>query len=1117
MRTPGAGGLEVHIGAPIQYESERSTLREIERLLLADGRRGLAFANFTVASHQIDLVVVLEGLVLVIEAKSRTGAVRGGANGAWQARLATGEWRDFANPYLQARDAVFEFKDAMVAFCRHGVSFVSAALVFAPAIPRGSSAFHGDGAVSVIGHDGLPALLGKGGVNAWSDDQWRGFTKHLSLTGVDSVAAACDVELVEAEARVRQYAAMFCRTYEDCAKLVPFSCAMNGKTILSSDVTNVLCEEGGAILLRGPTGCGKSLLAVASGLAFVRRGGVALVVQAKEFDGNVKDLLDREAGLLGAVSAARVLRDSRLLGKPILFVVDGYNECAEDCRGLLTRAIGALVRKYEAQLVVTSRIPLVRGDFLELRKIDVPRPTMATKAAIAEQACGGGTMPVGVEDLLAAVSSGLEARLLGELGGRTGPGGSRYALFDAYARKRLGESAGECIRILSLVAAWLCERLAFSMSVRDLDRLIDANGAGPSTRRLIVERELLALRGDWASFSHEMFFDAFAAEAVVRQAKGEPKSIVKALAEPLHAQRGDLVIGAIDDQQLLERVLPGLADYVSVKACLTGRCGSAAQVWAEEHCRNLWTRVGEEARRVRFRIEGEKAKFVEFDKESLNWWNSCDRAFFAVLPELMGDGLYLDEALDAVAVLDGRIGEEWIRLREEVGIGHGNSRSELFQLAFVHPGRSRVAPGISTVCASIGNGMFLARGGSFGSRDDAAVEGIRRILLGSELSAGQLYLLLHLCRGAEVPASFLTRTIETSWRAAPYHLRLALLDCAGLYCGGDDTDRAELIERLEGLLEGSNPFLGSIVVEALQRLGALDEDARAHRAVVWQNVGDCLARLDDPERQVEAWRIYSSQFDHPYSEAYWTIVSGLDADDRKALLDMAARGASDSAFWLGPLLLELASLGDQGVGDSIARWTVPPPEDNRTLPQSDIHVFVAAHVSLARLGCALPENRELGENPSVRALAACGAILYWSNRIDLDEEEVQRGCAEGLRILTRDARDAALDVIRECESVSREGFDLLPGDVPVEHSIVERFPAEAAGLCRDALLEPDRQLGYFRYFSRFERDRVLAFAIEVLKHHGGGRDRAVLQTYARTEEYVRGAMRALKTIEERQA
>ena len=84
MSRVGAYGAEIHIGEPIQYESERSTLKEIERLLVADKRRAVVFANFTVDSRQIDLVIVLESLVPVIEAKGRTRPVRGRANGPWQ-------------------------------------------------------------------------------------------------------------------------------------------------------------------------------------------------------------------------------------------------------------------------------------------------------------------------------------------------------------------------------------------------------------------------------------------------------------------------------------------------------------------------------------------------------------------------------------------------------------------------------------------------------------------------------------------------------------------------------------------------------------------------------------------------------------------------------------------------------------------------------------------------------------------------------------------------------------------------------------------------------------------------------------------------------------------------
>ena len=78
------------------------------------------------------------------------------------------------------------------------------------------------------------------------------------------------------------------------------------------------------------------------------------------------------------------------------------------------------------------------------------------------------------------------------------------------------------------------ERLVFSMSVRDFDRVMDREGVSPMLRRLILEKRLLMHRGDRVSFPHEMFFDAFAAEAVVRQAEDRPKQILTALAAPLH-------------------------------------------------------------------------------------------------------------------------------------------------------------------------------------------------------------------------------------------------------------------------------------------------------------------------------------------------------------------------------------------------------------------------------------------------------------------------------------------------------------------------------------------------------------------------------------------------------
>ena len=1108
--------LEVRVGSLVEHESEHSVLREIERLLADDGRPAIVFANFEVESRQIDLLVALDGLVLVIEAKGFTRPVRGGENGPWRVHLSSGHWKEFQNPYLQALNAALAVKNTAGNFDGTDPPYVNAAVVFAPQIPSGSQAFPGNRKVAVIGQGGLRSELGKRTRAAWSVDRWSKFADHLGLTRASSVYAACDPGLAEAENRLRRYTAMFCRTYGDGDTLVPFPCESDGVTAPSSEVIAAVLGGPAGALLHGPSGCGKSMLASSSGVALSVRGGVTISLQAKDFVGGVKELVDREVRLLGARSGIQLINDARRLGRPILFIVDGYNECSRDRQRLLTRVIAALAYRYEAGILVTSQVPLARGSLLELQKFEVPAPSTEAKVAIAMHVVDGRGPSDAVESLLGAVSTGLEAKLVGEVGTTVAPGSSRYALFDAYARRRLGEAASDGIRLLSQVSAWLFERFSFSLSVRDFDRLMDGSGVTTELRRLVIDRDLLTLHGDRVSFPHEMFLDAFAAEAVVRQAGGSPGPVLKALAAPLHAARKDLVIGAIDDDSLLARLLPRLEDHASVSACLDGRCGSHAREWAEEQCRRLWVRLREEACNVRFRMQGEDPGYVDFEESSLAQWNRCDWAFLGVFPERIARGVHLEDALGIVGILDRKLADESLRLREETGLGRAKLRSELFEIAYVHPQRGSGAPGMSTICGQLNSGAVMARSGRFGGPDEAEAAGIRRGLAARDLSPGQIYLFLTLARGDGIPASFISRTIEAHWDSAPYHLRLSLMDAAAMRCTVEDyAERAELIEKLETVLDGCHPWFAWIVMEALKRLGALDDSAEEHRKVVLERIGSCLARPTDSECQDEAWSIYSAQFEHPYSDAYCEELAGLADREKKTLLEMASRSTKEGASFPGTLLLELASFGDRGVGESIARWTKPPPADNRTMPQSDIHAFVAAHIALGRLSYPLPVHRTAGGTPSERALKACGTILYWCNRVDLDEERRREACVPAVAVLTQHGDGAALDVLRECEDVWRDGWDLLPGDEPVVRSIVGLFPAEATAISRDALSEPMGQIGYFQTWSRFDRDRILAFGIRVLDSYGNRSDRSLLRHYAATPEFGAQAIAALKAIEER--
>ena len=934
----------------------------------------------------------------------------------------------------------------------------------------------------------------------------QGIKSALTKLGVARSDQRGDSTMAEAEALLRRYTEEFSRTYTSPNPLVPFTCRSDGEKISSEDVAHLVSEQRANILVRGPSGCGKTLLAAYAGLDFNRHGGIAITIPAKDYAGSLKTALNREACLLAAPSAAKLLNAARRLNRPILFVVDGYNECAEQRRSSLTRGVAALVRKYEACVLLTSQVLLARASLLALRTIDVPPATLETKIAIATHASGGNALPKEVEHLLRAISTGLEAKLVGEVGRQLSPGSSRYTLFSAFARTRLGDPARDGIRALSQVAAWLSDRIAFSLSVRDFDRLMDDKDVPHALSNLLQKKGLITLRGDRVSFAHEMFFNAFAAESVIRRAAGQVESVLLALATPQHAERKDFIVGAIDDDSFLEQVLERLEDSESVAACLAGSCGRRPQEWADARCLNLTKKLHEEACNIRFQICDQERWNIAFQKGSLTTYSSPEQAVLSAFPKLLAEGRYLDDILDIIEVLDQRIADESIRLREEARNRNIALRSGLFANSYVFP--SGTNPGITWLCSSLHGRFFL-------TTSDATTGGIQKNLAEDNLSPGQLYLLLMLSRGADITAPFLTRAIKTHWAAASYHLRLDLMDAAVMCSRASEADRTALIETIEALPEPRGWGISSSITDALKSLGAFEDSEREHRAVVREEIRQCIAHPNEGDSYAMAYRIYSAQFDHPFSGAYYEAVSDLSDHDRKTLLITAAKGAADFSFFLKLLLIDLDSLGDPNVGESVARWTALPPTDS-VMPEEAIAVFVVAHIALARLGYLLPDKQFTTDNPAAEALAACGTILYWNNRTDLDDNTKRDTCYQPLGVLARHGLGAALGVIRDCEYVGIQSVRRLFGDSPVEWSIVGRFPTEVAEVCRQALVQPVRQLGYFHNFSDYKKPENLKFAIDILAHHGNSTDIWLLRRFAADSILGTSAIAAVKTIEDQQ-
>jgi hypothetical protein len=1104
-------GLEIYIGAEIEHDSERSLLAEIDRVWSSDPCSAIVFANVTLGGRQIDAIAIRDDLVLVLEGKSYGRAVRGGPNGHWQVRMPSGDWRDCPNAWTQVLGEKNALRDAMQAFDGSMPNFYpEASVVFVPKIPLGSELMAGDFKASIVGGNDVGSRLREVHRNCWDLAKWRAFAAHHRLRKVTSLATALSPNLLLAESRLADYVQQFSWTYAaEADEFIESPCHVDNEQDFSPAVIDKIVNERTSVVVDGSSGCGKTLFAKKVGVTALREGGMPVYIRAHEFEGHLKPLLDREVGLLSSSSAAAILGAARQLNRHVLLVLDGYNECGVDRRGMLVRAIAALARRYAATVVVTSQIPLAHSDLLATKRVTIPLPSHELKRAIASKATGGRSYSLELEKLLASVASGLEAHLVGVVGSEMSAEASRFAIFDAFVRGRLGGHAREGVRALSLVAGWLTDRCTFGISIRDLDRLSLENSVPASVGLLLRERNLLIYRGDRVMFSHELFLNAFAAESVVRCAGGSVEKIVAAIDRPVHADASALIVGAIDDHGLLVRVLERLSSTGLLAACNSGFCGRAAREWVESRFPVLFAKMLDEIRGLKFRIAEDTWSNIATDTSAKSLWPAGERALLGCVPDLMATGVLLDEALNVVEEMDALIARETERLREAAKTAKVGLRTSMFASAYVV--QRPDAPAIGQVCSRLRGGLFKR------SSSAALTRRMREVVAQGTVTPGQMNVLVALSRSVEadsvLAATFVTWGLTTFWLKAPYHLRLAMADAAGYRRDVPEPQRSDIVAALESLLSNDEPLLNTPIFESLQRLGASEAMEAEHVGSVREHLAQLLVRRDEESAWEEANGLYNCQFDHPYSNAYVEAVDELPTEDRNTFLLMAGRGAR-SSFFLSLLLRDVCGIGGPVACEILERWTALPPADPVS-PQEAIEVFVIAHESLGRLHGELPPKEDRKpKGAAAAALRACGAALYWSNRIDLSVDERHARSVTAWSELGTWQKGAALVAIQMCA----EWHMLIRNSNPAPgapETIPHFFPEETTDVCRRALAYPREQNGYFQYFCESDRQSALAFAFDILGEYGNSADLILLRRWSHDPGLGRFAIRAIGGLEAR--
>jgi hypothetical protein len=336
--------------------------------------------------------------------------------------------------------------------------------VFTSEFAEGSQVTTGDFKVTVTTLDRFLSSFKAQRAAPWSLNDWQAFAAKLALTPISVAEAVASAEDQEAAELLKQYNAALAVEYgRDAARWLSEDAEQRSGLLAAA-------TAGAGCFVTGASGCGKTLMAkwVAADLA--NAGNPRFFFAAKDFKGSWADSIRREVGLLSDQSPSALLRAISRADRPVFLVLDGINELGAQRPNAL-RGIRALATRLGAKLIVTAQDGK-SSEFDGLRTVEVNRPSINLERRIAQS--GGVALSATALKVLEAVSSGIEAEIVGQIGGDLKADATRLILLDQYIRMRLGGHARAASFGLRRLASLLHEQVAFSISEANFDEFIAA-------------------------------------------------------------------------------------------------------------------------------------------------------------------------------------------------------------------------------------------------------------------------------------------------------------------------------------------------------------------------------------------------------------------------------------------------------------------------------------------------------------------------------------------------------------------------------------------------------------------------------------------------------------------
>ena len=1081
----------VYLGQPTDRDSERKFLESSVEWFVRHEIPCVALANFHLGGRQIDCVLATEHGVSVVEVKSSYLQLRGGLNGAWEQFQVSGDWRPvYTNAYQQALAAKNALRDAMNAMKPVGSFYPDGHVVFTSKIAEGSRVTLGDFKVTVTTLDGFLSNFKVRGTAPWSLDDWRAFAVRHALAPASAAEATASPEDRESVVRLKKYNTAFAVEYgEDAGRWLPEDSEQRRHLLVAA-------TTGAGCFVTGPSGCGKTLIAKWVAVELARSGHPTFFFAAKDFAGSWAASLRRELALLSDQRPAAFLRAISRIDRPVFLVLDGINELGSHRQGAL-RGIRALARHLGAKLIVTAQDE--KPSALDgLRTVTVSRPTFDLKRRIAQS--GGVALNTTALGVLKAITSGIEAELVGKIGAELKAAPTRLVLIDQYIRMRLGKHGRAGAFGLRRLASRLHEHVAFSLSESDCDEFLSALGVVFEACDALFVAGLLVRRGGRVSFSHEMIQNSCAAFNVAPQARKDPETFGFRLSTPVLKPIAGDCVAAIEDAPTCRGVLEAVTDFALLSAAAQGEFGTIAASIARTLLGEASDACVAETRGARLVLTQEhEGVRLDWGEDGRRDWTPAERARLRAIGDRAASGVDLDAYLNLCAKMDELLHSERRRLADAARRARFPLKSKSFALAYY--GFSRTEIGFTDV----------ARASRLGLRELHPTAQELEFSL-AKMSSGQLHFILEngwtLFNQNDEGcfADELLRLLRERFRWEPYHVQLALLHAVGFARRVPEETRRRLVEAIESLnVSSRNWGVSSSIIDALKMLGAVDDHGGQTRKKIRRELHSVLVEDKGTVDKDLALTICMNMFDHPYDSIYSEEIFRLSERLRRRLYRRAlgAPRIKDcmNLAWLSRQVASFEDASDKSLFYPLA--TLPSP--SHPFPQEEWSGFVVATRFLGRHNAGLPQVA--AETEADRCLAEIRTLVHSAESVSQLKSNAARLAWQRLHAMPVQLVTGCLSEVHDALTERRFGE---AGQAYQPLDLVAIYATDCLNVARQFVEDGVDAQFYHRVPAR---EMGPSFAFDTIGRYGDRSDLERLRRFSRAHQFARFALPAMRSLD----